>query len=306
MKKLLQRGVAGKGSPAHVPDGEHICRKLGDDDIAPSSDVHVSDSWFWLRVSTEVCKVWFSQPDPGPCLPHSQWDDCFTTALICSRFIVHLFRCRPSDSEGEVDYDGLAGFISRVIFAARSSPAVPAFAMMLLQRLRLRHPMSSGDLGHSLFFISYMVASKVMDDEHYSAASWAALSLGEFSIEDINRMERNMCRGLDWGLTVRGSSLCNFQGVIGQEFSQAGPYSDYITIPEVDLGAYRAAPHSFASVLDDFWDFALVSGVNKRDADTEITDTCLDSLFEARSAKLVDDLESGGDSFAEFTMLPVG
>jgi hypothetical protein len=80
---------------------------------------------------------------------------------------------------------------------------------MLLGRLKTRYPLASGTSGERLFVAAFMIASKLLSDETYSSRSWRIVARNMFTLEEIHKMEREMCGYLDWNL-VRCSRLIQF------------------------------------------------------------------------------------------------
>lgn len=80
------------------------------------------------------------------------------------------------------------------------------------------YPRSRGGSGHRLFITAFMIASKVLCDDTYSSQSWVIVAQKIYTLQVINRMEREMCRYLDWDLNVTGAELASFALKVDQEY----------------------------------------------------------------------------------------
>ncbi|KAL0957726.1 hypothetical protein HGRIS_001506 [Hohenbuehelia grisea] len=72
-----------------------------------------------------------------------------------------------------------------------------------------------------------MIASKVICEHSYRSEAWCIAAQGMYSVKEINQMELEMCRYLDWELTVDDPILSNFEATIKCDFAGDGPYPSY-------------------------------------------------------------------------------
>ncbi|KAF6756130.1 hypothetical protein DFP72DRAFT_754464, partial [Ephemerocybe angulata] len=139
--------------------------------------------------------------------------------LLCSRFITHLFFCPHEHPTIRREDATLPRFIAHVIRRSSLHRSVTFFALLLINRLKMRYPSCRGSSGHRLFIAAMMIASKVLHDETYANSSWAVVTRGFFTLREINQMEREMCRFLEWELTIDGPRLAAFERAVVAEFS---------------------------------------------------------------------------------------
>lgn len=58
-----------------------------------------------------------------------------------------------------------------------------------------------------------------MCDATYSNRAWENATGNVFSLREINQMEREMCRGMEWQFTVDPVELCEFVQMVHNDFS---------------------------------------------------------------------------------------
>nr|GAT56857.1 predicted protein [Mycena chlorophos] len=164
------------------------------------------------------------------------------TANLCARFITHLFG-GPSPPASQLK---LSHFIAYALHRTELDTPVPYAALLLLQRLKGRHPSASGPSGHRLFLSALIVASKLIDAQYSSGESnavWCDIAQGMFSLPAINQMEREFCTYLDGDLAIDDAILAKFQVVVDKDFGQDVPmYPTYAA----DVFASRA-PEALSS-----------------------------------------------------------
>ncbi|KAF5311704.1 hypothetical protein D9611_010827 [Ephemerocybe angulata] len=74
-----------------------------------------------------------------------------------------------------------------------------------------------------------MIATKMTYDEAYNNLSWSNVVTPYFSLREIGRMEREMCRMLEWNLRVDGDALAGFERFVREGFSR--DRAQYPSIP---------------------------------------------------------------------------
>ncbi|RPD57751.1 hypothetical protein L227DRAFT_551690 [Lentinus tigrinus ALCF2SS1-6] len=145
---------------------------------------------------------------------------------------MHLFACPdvppPSPTAtSPTPSPPLANFIAYVIHRTKRDVSVTFAALYLLHRLKARHPAARGSSGHRLFLSGFIVASKVLCDDCYSSKAWVIVGQGMFALRDINQMEREFCKYMDWDLNVGSGALKEFEERVRQDFKGFGPYPIY-------------------------------------------------------------------------------
>ncbi|KAJ3519983.1 hypothetical protein NMY22_g12950 [Coprinellus aureogranulatus] len=114
----------------------------------------------------------------------------------------------------------LPHFIAYAIHRADFHSSVTFGALLLLQRLKAHFPAARGSSGHRLFLSAFMLASKFMSDDSYSNKSWCMVAQSMFPLREINKMEREMCKYLDWELAIDDAMLASFENQVVKDFSQ--------------------------------------------------------------------------------------
>jgi hypothetical protein len=113
-------------------------------------------------------------------------------------------------------------------------------ALMLLDRLKTKYPFAKGTSGKRLYFTTFMIASKLFSDGTFSGKNWRIIAQNEFSIPEINRMEREMCSHLEWQLV---STIRILSKVLLVIFGLKG-------LPDIELSF--SCQHVSAAYIDDF------------------------------------------------------
>ncbi|KAJ3537576.1 hypothetical protein NMY22_g5535 [Coprinellus aureogranulatus] len=140
-------------------------------------------------------------------------------ARLCARFVTHLFASPPYPSSTTHPRALLPHFIAYALHRTKLDPSIAFAALVILQRLKGLYSSEKRLSGHRLFITAYMVASKSMCDEVYSNNSWGIVAQRLFPLEEINRMEREMCDCLDWDVTINGALLKVFREQVSEDFS---------------------------------------------------------------------------------------
>lgn len=110
----------------------------------------------------------------------------------------------------------LVEFIAYIVYRTRSPDSFVFAAMYLLERLKSSLGRTRQTTGHRLFITALLLAWKTISDQLYSNKTWASISRGTFTLEVINRMEREMCCYLRWRLHIDGSALSSFEARLRQ------------------------------------------------------------------------------------------
>ncbi|KAI1791235.1 hypothetical protein LXA43DRAFT_1142920 [Ganoderma leucocontextum] len=155
------------------------------------------------------------------------------TATLCAKFVTHLFACSdPAPlSQSSPPVPPLAHFIAYAFHRTRLHSTVTFAALYLLQRLRTRCPGSNGASGHRVFITVFMVASKVVLDGTYSNKAWSAAAQDMFPLKDLNQMEREVLRLLEWRLKIDPIELVEFSAKVQRDFKGPGPYPRTYVVP---------------------------------------------------------------------------
>lgn len=121
-------------------------------------------------------------------------------------------------SGGSPSWRALYPFISSALHRAKPDSSVVFAAIFLLRRLRTRYPSSKNWSRHRLFMSALMIASKVMCDNTYSNKSWAIIGQSLFTLQDLNRMEREMLHLLQWRIHLDSFQLYEFARCVCETF----------------------------------------------------------------------------------------
>jgi hypothetical protein len=147
-----------------------------------------------------------------------------TLTEIGSRLIQHLFQCTETPSDRmECPQLDLDRFILHVIHSSGLPPDTVYLALFFLQRLKHRgYLLGQEETGHHLFLTAFMLATKCVHDRPIFNRSWEKLRIIPWSLQKINRMERDMCAHLGWDMDIDPELLLCFSESIAIDFS---PYS---------------------------------------------------------------------------------
>ncbi|KAF5313702.1 hypothetical protein D9611_010234 [Ephemerocybe angulata] len=178
-----------------------------------------------------------------PVAPLSQADE--DLSQLCSRFLTHVFGCPEEHSIGDQDLPPLPEYIHVIQSRTQLHSSVSFIALMLIARLKARCPTATGTSGHRLFLSALMLASKMTHDEAYNNRSWTIVVAEYFSLREVNRMEREMCKFLEWDLLIDGAALAAFERAVRDGFSQdGGSYSSSVPLPYASRRIGQAATPS--------------------------------------------------------------
>jgi hypothetical protein len=70
-----------------------------------------------------------------------------------------------------------------------------------------------------MFISAFIIASKICCEETYSTQSWCTVAQGMFRLEEINRMELELCKYLEYNLHVTGDQVAELEARIRAEHS---------------------------------------------------------------------------------------
>ncbi|KAL0954391.1 hypothetical protein HGRIS_003375 [Hohenbuehelia grisea] len=169
------------------------------------------------------------EPKPEQDLFYGQEETC----SLVTRFLTHLFECPEYPPSNEYPQSALKPsvmlpyFIVYALHRAKLHTSIPFAALILLLRLKECFPTARGCSGHRLFISALMIASKVICEDSYTNKSWCIVAQGMFNLAEINKMEREMCRYLDWDLKVDNPILGNSEAMVKHDFVGDGPYPTY-------------------------------------------------------------------------------
>ncbi|KAJ7783104.1 hypothetical protein B0H16DRAFT_1877545 [Mycena metata] len=154
---------------------------------------------------------------------------CGHIAGICTRFITHLYQGPAFPRRSARTNYHLTYFIAFALHFANLHEAVLYSALALLLRLKDKFPEARGSSGHRLFLAAFMISSKCLYDVCYSNLGWYRLAQQIYSLREINQMERELCRHLEWELTVKKHTLMNLKAALVRDFApkNKGPKPRY-------------------------------------------------------------------------------
>ena len=91
------------------------------------------------------------------------------------------------------------------------------------------------DLGHCLFILAFMLASKVICNNTYLIKLWLIITQGGFWLRKINQMEREMWQYLKWELNINPATLKDFDCTFLFSFSFGSPPPPFVQELNVNL-----------------------------------------------------------------------
>ena len=108
-------------------------------------------------------------------------------------------------------------FLGRVIQSTKISGSTIITALVLINRLKVLNPSckGSGSSGHRLLLASILIASKTMSDDTFDNKSWAKASDGFFDLDQVNQMEKEFLKYLDYRVFVSPGEWTSFARTIG-------------------------------------------------------------------------------------------
>ncbi|TIA91241.1 hypothetical protein E3P99_01173 [Wallemia hederae] len=121
-------------------------------------------------------------------------------ASLSAAFIYSLFSC-PLHATS-VNSPSLDNFVAYAMYRTQLSADVCLAALVLLHRLKRRFPNATGSAGQRLYLAALMISSKVNNDDTFANSSWHIVARGQFTLKEINQMERELFAHLGYQVTV--------------------------------------------------------------------------------------------------------
>ncbi|KAJ7019519.1 hypothetical protein C8F04DRAFT_975529, partial [Mycena alexandri] len=160
-------------------------------------------------------------------------------AELSAKFITHLFQCHPFPSRTHWQRTYLPFFIAYAVRCTELTDEIVYAALVLIQRIKGRFPTTKRSSGHKLFIGCLMLASKFLCDEAYHNKAWRKIARNVYALTEINQLERDLCRYLEWDITIDSATIYNFAALLNRDFApdSKGPYPTY----PIDTVAKREA-----------------------------------------------------------------
>eukprot|EP01065_Artemidia_motanka_P008857 TRINITY_DN1449_c1_g2_i2.p2 TRINITY_DN1449_c1_g2~~TRINITY_DN1449_c1_g2_i2.p2 ORF type:complete len:224 (+),score=96.66 TRINITY_DN1449_c1_g2_i2:320-991(+) len=151
-------------------------------------------------------------------------------------------------------FDGLApgplsvqDYFIRLCQYGRSSPSVFPVAGVLLTRLLCGRKVHLNSFSvHRLLIGVFLLAAKLRDDMYFQQSYYAAI--GGVPTAEVNRMEQEILRLLDWDIVVTAEQLASFAEGLKQEAWQAARSR---AVPAAPAPVPRAVRHVDAREPED-------------------------------------------------------
>ncbi|KAL5631174.1 hypothetical protein ACGC1H_006870 [Rhizoctonia solani] len=162
-------------------------------------------------------------------------------AKLGARFVSDLFGT-DACPETVVNYTPtLSEYICDVISTARVERSNGIYAFALLGRLSVHRRVSIPHGTFGLFITAYTIAGKMLGDNPYNNKSWCIAGQKMFTVEELNRMERKMCRDLRWGLDVDVEELKEVEEKMLEYYDDAISH-DWSPVPTPYIGSPTPVP----------------------------------------------------------------
>ena len=163
-----------------------------------------------------------SPTDTGLVTPLSMFSSfpASSTARLSAAFIIHSFPLpQPLNQEAtNLSYPELVFFVDSIICHANLPNCVLFGVLCLLHCLGGMHLAGWSD--HELFFIAFIVTSKILCDDSYYNQEWCdEVACGLYALEEINEMEKAFCRCMRWNLAIGQFNLDIFTVVVWTAFN---------------------------------------------------------------------------------------
>src|SRR5260370_4703262 len=132
------------------------------------------------------------------------------TARLSAAFIILSFPLpQPLNQEAaNLLYPELVFFMDSIICCANLPNSISFSTLCLLHHLR--GTCLAGWSNCELFFIAFIIASKILCDNSYFNQEWCdEVTCGLFTLKEINEMERAFCHCMRWNLTIGHINLEN-------------------------------------------------------------------------------------------------
>ncbi|KAG8724152.1 hypothetical protein FRC11_002194, partial [Ceratobasidium sp. 423] len=150
-------------------------------------------------------------------------------AKLCARYLGTLFSCPEiplSSTASSTRTPSLVYFIAYALYLARLPSSVVFYALHLLLCLHIRFPTVQASSGHQLFLAAFIIASKLTCDSGYTLKSWYYIAQRIFTLHDIDQMEHEMCRDLDWRFRINPKDLTAFELIVHGHYGYIWPSPD--------------------------------------------------------------------------------
>jgi len=163
-----------------------------------------------------------SPTDTGLVTPLSTFSSFPATSIarLSGAFIIRSFPLpQPLNQEAaNLPYPELVFFVDSIIRRADLPDCVSFGALRLLHRLGGTRPAGWSD--RELFFIAFIVASKILCDDSYYNREWCnEVTCGLYALEEINEMEKAFCHCMRWNLAIGQFDLDIFTAVVWTAFN---------------------------------------------------------------------------------------
>lgn len=148
-------------------------------------------------------------------------------------------------------YPTLHKFVDSIMRQTRTQLSVLCLALFYLRRLKSVHPSCRGSPGasHRLLYTSIIIASKFSADDTYDNKAWSTATLGLFSVEETNKMEREFLQYLEFNIFVRVPEWSSFLDVFGSRVKQITSYQkQYNPIVDCEFIEYISTHHGFGNM----------------------------------------------------------
>ncbi|TIB34140.1 hypothetical protein E3P86_02861 [Wallemia ichthyophaga] len=121
-------------------------------------------------------------------------------ASLSAAFLYSLFSCPLHATT--LDTPSLDNFIAYAMYRTQLSGDICLSALVLLHRLKRLFPNATGSAGQRLYLAALMISSKVNNDDTFANSSWHIVARGQFTLQEINQMERELFAHLGYHVTV--------------------------------------------------------------------------------------------------------
>lgn len=158
--------------------------------------------------------------------------------MYCARSITKGFHnasyIRTSDWE-----EKLQAFVANLIYRSHLGVGVTVAALTLAQRYQkaktdIYTPVL--DDARRVFLISYMIATKVMQDDEFTLLSWKRVIEREYDCSDLAKMEVMFYETVDWEVQIDEEE---FHRCFQQTFDWYQNFIDEHTLPASPLPTYQ-------------------------------------------------------------------
>jgi len=166
--------------------------------------------------------------------------DIFEVGEKCSRFVAYLFplaadRFHRSTS---TTWTNFPRYVARVLRSSKFDTVVVIAAMVLLQRysevVGFAHVIHDSEV-YRLFFASFIVASRSMNQPSCTIDSWHLIGGGIFTLQDVIDMVQELCRSFDWDINIELDVLVRFVSILHEDAGLFGDnYGFYERLPSYD------------------------------------------------------------------------